>query len=114
MRIGELSAATGASVRSLRHYEERGLIESVRTDAGQRIFAAPSIERVVIIRRLIRVGLSTATIRVVLPCLADPDSQTTALTLRLLAERDRLTTEIDERLEMRRALDAVIESAPQV
>ncbi len=114
MRIGELSAASGASVRSLRYYEERGLIDSVRTASGQRTFSRATIERVVIIRRLIAVGLRIAAISDVLPCLADLGSQTTALTLRLLEERDRLTKEIDERLEMRNALDAVIESAPQV
>jgi DNA-binding transcriptional MerR regulator len=113
VRIGELSRASGASVRSLRHYEERGLIESVRSASGQRTFDDSTIHRVIEIRRLLAVGLGTAAIRDVLPCLADPGSQTTALTFRLLEERDRLSREIQVLLEMRDRLDEVIVSAPQ-
>ncbi|MFI5897699.1 MerR family DNA-binding transcriptional regulator [Actinoplanes sp. NPDC051513] len=38
MRIGDLSAATGASTRSLRYYEEQGLLTSTRTPGGQRVY----------------------------------------------------------------------------
>lgn len=35
MRIGELSARTGASRRSLRYYEEQGRLVSSRSSSGQ-------------------------------------------------------------------------------
>lgn len=38
MRIGDVSAKTGISVRSLRHYEELGLVTPLRSDADQRIY----------------------------------------------------------------------------
>ena len=41
MRIGDLSAATGASARSLRYYEEQGLLSSERGAGGQRHYQHP-------------------------------------------------------------------------
>src|SRR5690606_20721889 len=98
MRIGELATRTGASVRSLRYYEERGLIVSSRTPGNQRDFDETAVERVHLIRTLLTAGLSTATIDEVLPCMSDPDRQTPELTTTLLAERVRLDAEIS-RLE---------------
>jgi len=36
MRIGELARFTGVSARSLRHYEDAGLINPDRLDSGYR------------------------------------------------------------------------------
>lgn len=36
MRIGEVAAATGVSVRSLRYYEEQELLEAERSSGGHR------------------------------------------------------------------------------
>ena len=38
MRIGELAARTGSSVRALRHYDRTGVLSSVRQDNGYRTF----------------------------------------------------------------------------
>lgn len=67
MRIGELAEATGVSARSLRYYEEQGLIRSSRTSGGWRDFDAASVERVVMIQHLLAAGLSSATIDQLLP-----------------------------------------------
>ena len=72
MRIGELAAASGASVRSLRHYEASGLISASRTAAGQRVFDASAVERVRLVRQLLAAGLGVRAIADVLPCLLDP------------------------------------------
>ncbi len=112
MRIGELSQRTGASIRSLRYYEERGLIVPTRSASGQRHFSEADVDRVAIIRQLLAAGLSTATIDDVLPCMSDPASQTSLLTERLIEERDRLTREIAQRVATRQALTRIIEAAP--
>lgn len=112
VRIGELSARSGASVRSLRYYEECGLIAAERTASGQRQFREETVERVRLVRQLLAAGLGTTAIADVLPCLADPAAQTSALTHRLVEERDRLDAEIADRVAMRTALDDVIRWAP--
>jgi len=79
MLIGEFAARTGASARSLRHYESFGLLKAHRTDNGYRCYAEESVERVKAIRFLIASGLPLATIADILPAmmyqhckLADP------------------------------------------
>lgn len=112
MRIGEVAARSGASIRSIRYYEECGLLDPVRSDSGQRHFDESSVERVVIIKRLLAAGLGTTAVADVLPCLAEPATQTSNVTARLRTERDRLSVEIAERLATRDALDAIIDAAP--
>lgn len=70
MRIGELSTRTGVSERSLRHYEQRGLLAPERAYNGYRDYDPSAVERVGRIRSLLRAGLSTDTIREVLGCVA--------------------------------------------
>lgn len=45
-QIGELAKATGLTVRTLRHYDELGLLEpSERTEAGYRLYGEADVER---------------------------------------------------------------------
>lgn len=107
MRIGELAAATGASVRSLRYYEQQQLICSRRTEGGQRVFDADTTHRVDMIRCLIDAGVSTRDIAAMLPCVHTGD--TTPGTLERLAEAHaRLSAEIDERLAARTRLETIM------
>ncbi|WP_019814313.1 MerR family transcriptional regulator [Saccharomonospora saliphila] len=69
MQIGELAARTGASRRSIRYYEQQGLLESRRTDTGWRIYDERAVDRVRNIRELIAAGLTVDDIRAVVPCL---------------------------------------------
>lgn len=112
MRIGELAKRSGASARSLRYYEEVGLIESVRTMSNQRVFDDAMVERVVLIRALLAAGLPTRTIASVLPCMIDPEKQTALLTQTLLDERNRIEEAIARLAQMRRLLDGLIAEAP--
>ena len=52
-RIGALAAATGLSVRALRHYDEIGLLApSGRSEAGHRLYSTSDVERLYRIRLL--------------------------------------------------------------
>ncbi|QLE73598.1 MerR family transcriptional regulator [Streptomyces rectiverticillatus] len=68
MRIGELSRRTGVSPRLLRYYEEQGLLRSERDTNGYRTYRPDAAERVGRIRELLGVGMTTETIRTLLPC----------------------------------------------
>ncbi|MFJ6669523.1 MerR family transcriptional regulator [Actinosynnema sp. NPDC091369] len=112
MRIGELAARAGVSVRSLRYYEEQGLLTSTRSAGGQRHYAEGDVERVAFVQRLYAAGLSSRTITELLPCVDSPsDENSDAAMERMADERDRLSAHIDELLRTRDALDALMAAA---
>jgi MerR family transcriptional regulator, redox-sensitive transcriptional activator SoxR len=56
--VGELAQRTGVATSALRFYEERGLISSVRNEAGHRRFQRAMTRRVAFIVFAQRVGLT--------------------------------------------------------
>ncbi|WP_047127859.1 MerR family transcriptional regulator [Xanthomonas arboricola] len=58
LSIGALALQTGASVRSLRHYDAHGLLTSSRSTNGYRVFPAACVAQVRQIQRLIATGFS--------------------------------------------------------
>ena len=107
MRIGDLAARTGVSVRALRYYEEHGLLTAERTPAGQRRYSEPAVERVRLIQHLFAANLSSRTIAELLPCV-DAKLSTPESRARLAAERDRIDAQIAELTGARDRLDEVI------
>lgn len=105
MRIGHLADATGVSTRSLRYYEEHGLIRSERTPGGWRDFDDSMIERVIMIQHLYAAGLRSATISELLPCLDAPAEERTGVMELLLAQEvERLES---KRRDIERELDTL-------
>lgn len=60
--IGQLSARTGVAVSAIRFYEERGLLQSLRTSGNQRRFMRSDIRRVSFILIAQKLGLALAEI----------------------------------------------------
>ncbi len=59
MKIGELAARSGLPIKTLRFYEDRGLLPAVaRSPGGYRLFGESSLQRLAFIRRLKHLGLS--------------------------------------------------------
>ena len=95
MRIGDLAAATGASARSLRYYEDQGLLGSSRSTGGQRHYPGTAVERVTLIQSLLAAGLSSGTIYEVLPCITQEAVRTPALAARLRDELAKVDDQIN-------------------
>ena len=58
-RIGELAARVGLTERTIRYYEELGLLESVkRLEGGVRVYTDDDVRRLKYIRKLKTLGLS--------------------------------------------------------
>lgn len=68
MKISELSKITGASIRSIRHYEKKNLITASRLDNGYRKFDELAIERIKTIQIYLGLGLTTDQIEEVFSC----------------------------------------------
>lgn len=62
LTIGELARRTGLSVPTIRFYEEKGLVEPLRTGGNQRRFLRADIRRVSFILIAQKLGLSLAEI----------------------------------------------------
>jgi DNA-binding transcriptional MerR regulator len=112
MRIGELATRTGVSVRSLRYYEEQGLLVSVRSASGQRHYSESEVERVAFVQRFYAAGLSSRTIAALLPCVDAPsEGNFDSALARMAQERDRLSAHILDLVQTRDALDALMATA---
>ncbi|HYQ66083.1 MerR family transcriptional regulator [Actinophytocola sp.] len=110
MRIGELSRRTGVSPRSLRYYEEQGLLTSSRSATGQRHYSDAEVERVSLIQQLFDAGLSSRVIATVLPCVETPGDRDVVegAFATMMRERDRIDDEITRLIETRDALDVLL------
>ena len=116
MRIGELAARTGVSERSLRYYEQRGLLAADRTPGGQREYPEQAVDRVIRIQELFAAGLHSKTIARLLPCMRDADGGPSAVATPqlvddLVAERARIDRMMTELASSREVLDDVIKAA---
>ncbi|MET0418996.1 MAG: MerR family transcriptional regulator [Actinoplanes sp.] len=109
MRIGDLSAATGASARSLRYYEEQGLLASERSAGGQRHYPESAVERVGLIQSLLAAGLNSSTILDVMPCINNEAIRTPWLSARLCGELDRVEAQISDLHRTRDILAGLVE-----
>ncbi|MDX3528171.1 MerR family transcriptional regulator [Streptomyces sp. ID05-39B] len=59
MQIGEVAARTELSLRTIRHYEETGLvIPSARSQGGFRLYTEADIARLMVIRRMKPLGFT--------------------------------------------------------
>lgn len=95
MKIGELATLTGVSVRSLRYYEQQGLLEPQRTSTGHRLYTTKHEASVAHIQELLHAGFCSSVIRDLLPALTEPERDSELLRSSFAAAEARLESEID-------------------
>ncbi|MCW4354926.1 MerR family transcriptional regulator [Hoyosella sp. YIM 151337] len=70
MQIGQAAERTGLSIRTLRHYEEVGLVApSERSTGGFRLYTEDDISRLMVIRRMKPLDFTLAEMRQLLDAL---------------------------------------------
>jgi DNA-binding transcriptional MerR regulator len=107
VRIGEVAKQAGVSVRALRYYEEQGLLTAERAPSGQRHYPVSAVERVKFIQNLYTAGLGSKAVLRILPCM-EHGILTDEMQDRLLAERARIQSQLEELTATRDKLDEVI------
>jgi MerR family copper efflux transcriptional regulator len=113
MHIGEVATRTELSLRSLRHWEEVGLLTpSGRTDGGFRLYTESDVDKILVIRRMKPLGFSLDEMKAVmgdLEVLDDPTADETART----ASRERLGAVSQEAAERRARLVRQLDMADE-
>lgn len=110
MRIGELAQRSGVTAKTVRYYEDVGLVEPPpRTPAGYRDYEPSALERLAFIRAAQAIGLTLGEIRSII-ALRDDGLTPCGHVLELLRRRaDELERRIAElrslRGELRRLVD---------
>ncbi|MGF3053983.1 MerR family transcriptional regulator [Microbacterium sp. YY-03] len=117
LRIGEVAESTSLSLRTLRHYEDIGLvIPSARTEGGFRLYGAEDIARLMIVRRMKPLGYSLEEMRALLDVVdalrrtpGDPQLRTEleAILDEARSRRERLATQVAMADEFLAQLDGV-------
>ncbi len=78
MQIGQVAELTEVSIRTLRHWEEAGLVTpSARSTGGFRLYTADDVERLRTIRRMKPLGFTLDEMKqllISLQVLADPEA----------------------------------------
>jgi DNA-binding transcriptional MerR regulator len=114
VKIGELSERTGASARSIRYYEQIGLLRSTRLGNGYREFDDSAVGIVETIRSLLELGFPTQLIERVLPCTGDagPAGQDCGTLIARVSEiRDDMDAKARRLAETRDTLTRFLEQA---
>jgi DNA-binding transcriptional MerR regulator len=107
VRIGELAERTGVAVRTIRFYEQAGLLAAPqRTPNGYRVYAEDTVTRLRFVRSAQKLGLSLAEIADVL-IISDSDGPPCVYVSELLRSRiQALTARIAELTALRDELSA--------
>ena len=104
MRIGEVARRTGLTAKTLRYYENLGLLPAPpRTQAGYRTYDTDHLERLHLIRGLQQAGLSLSEIGTVLP-IAERARRTPEEERQLDTVLERLDRRLARALNLRRQL----------
>lgn len=64
-KIGEVADLLGTTVRTIRYYEEEGLLRPARTDGGTRLYSERHVSRLKSIFHLVENGFSLESIRLI-------------------------------------------------
>ncbi|WP_243228983.1 MerR family transcriptional regulator [Microbacterium sp. CIAB417] len=115
MHIGELAERTGMSLRTLRHYDEIGLLTpSGRSDGGFRLYTDDDLRRLLVIRRMKPLGYSLEQMGDLLRVIDaadgdDTEARTVLQDFRVDAveRRDRLARQLEMADEFLAQLDAI-------
>ncbi|TDL38148.1 MerR family transcriptional regulator [Kocuria rosea] len=99
MQIGELAERTGLSLRTIRHYDEVGLLPASRTEGGFRVYTDHDVQRLDHIRQMKPLGFSLEEMAELLELLSQDQPSAQRLSEYLAQagpERDKLARKLSQ------------------
>ncbi|WP_026163184.1 heavy metal-responsive transcriptional regulator [Kribbella catacumbae] len=114
MKIGELAAASGTTSKTIRFYEQSGVLpEPTRTPSGYRDYGPEFIDRLSFIRRAQAAGLSLREIRQILAVHDRGEAPCGHVRGVLTARLDQVRAQIAELVTLEEHLDSLLAHAQQ-
>ncbi|MFD3683709.1 MerR family transcriptional regulator [Nocardiopsis sp. NPDC058631] len=101
-------------MRSLRYYEQQGMLTSERSASGQRHYDGWAVDRVLLIRQFFAAGMNSKAIAALLPHIKDPGERCSPAVLRqVTAEPERIDAQVEELAHARRTLSGLIKATQE-
>ncbi|WP_457315460.1 MerR family transcriptional regulator [Sinomonas sp. RB5] len=110
VHIGELAERTGLSLRTIRHYDDVGLLPArMRTQGGFRVYQEDDVERLTLIKRMKPMGYSLEEMAELLRLLLGPSEEGSAPDVAaLLQEAERRRDKLARNLAQAEELVALL------
>ncbi|MDC0611601.1 Cu(I)-responsive transcriptional regulator [Vibrio sp.] len=113
MNISEVSKETGLTAKSIRLYEEKGLITPPSRELnGYRVYGRSHIEELQLIARAKRVGFSLEECRALVNLAKDPTRKSAAVKEKAQEKLDEVKTKLKELEQIRIQLEHWVDECP--
>lgn len=109
MNIGHAAKATGLSVKTIRYYEDIGLVHAGRAANGYRDFNAQQIEQLKFVAQARHLGFGLDECRDLLRLDADPDRASRDVRALAIRNRDTVRNKIHQLRALEAQLDELID-----
>ncbi|GAA1722159.1 MerR family transcriptional regulator [Propioniferax innocua] len=115
LRIGDVAELTGLSLRSIRHYEELGIVMPARrTSGGFREYDSEAVERLRLIMQLRVAGIGLDQVGTIVDaCRAMETGGKAEGLAEAIVELDSAVAELERRLEVARSVRARLGGSPR-
>lgn len=110
LSIGAAARAAGLPAKTIRYYEEIGLIAPRRDANGYRVFRSADLHRLTFLGRARSLGFSIEDCRSLITLYDDQKRASAEVKSIALAHLDRIDAKMAELAEMRQTLDALVDS----
>lgn len=110
MNISEVGKLAGLPPKTIRYYEEIGLITPKRMANGYRVFSSQDLHRLAFLRRARALGFGIEECRALLALYADPTRASAQVKALARDHLDRVDAQLRELTELRATLSALVAS----
>ncbi|ADZ70042.1 Cu(I)-responsive transcriptional regulator [Polymorphum gilvum] len=108
MNIGDAAQETGLPAKTLRYYEDIGLVRPLRQENGYRYYSARDVDRLRFLKRARGLGFSIEDCRSLLQFQEDPTRASADVKRVAEAHIRTLDSKIEELLDLRRTLGDMV------
>ncbi|QTF09442.1 Cu(I)-responsive transcriptional regulator [Brenneria izadpanahii] len=113
MNIGDVAKKTGLTSKTIRFYEEKGLLTApLRSENGYRSYSAHHIEELTLLRQARQVGFNLEECKELIALFNDPLRRSADVKARTLQKVTEIEVQIEELRAMRQRLLALAEQCP--